>query len=248
MPSKKEIERWQLDRFVAVMPDIQGHEVKESEEPDFLLGLPSKTLGVELTELYHEPPAEGVPMQAQEALRFRIAKAAQRLYAAKGLPSLHVSIHFNPQYVPNKRDVERLSIAISDLVGKNVPDPGQSFSEEYDWENRDYFPEEVIHISAWNVRGMAEPFFSSPSASFVPTLEERDIERVLLSKESKVQRYRENCDEVWLLVSFDQGQLSTFFEHDEEVLQRTYASSFDRVFLLRHVKNSLHEIKVERAA
>jgi hypothetical protein len=248
MPSKKEIERWQLDRFVALMPEIQGYEFKESEEPDFLTAFPPKTLGVELTELYHQSPAEGAPMQAQEALRFRIAKAAQRIYAAKGLPSLHVSIHFNPQYVPKKQDVERLSIAISDLVEKNVPKPGQSFSEEYDWENRGYFPEEVIHISAWNVPGMVEPFFSSPSASFVPMLEERDIERVLLSKESKVQRYKENCDEVWLLVSFDQGKLSTFFEHDKEVLQRTYASSFDRVFLLRHVKNCLHEIKIKRAA
>lgn len=178
MPSKKEIERWQLDRFVAVMPDIQRYDVKQSEEPDFLLGLPTKTLGIELTELYHTPPAEGVPIQAQEALRFRIAKTAQRLYAAKGLPSLHVSIHFNPQYVPNKRDVGRLSTAISDLVGNNVPDPGKLFSEKYDWRTRHYFPEEIIHISAWGVPGMAEPLFSSPSASLVPTLEERDIERV----------------------------------------------------------------------
>lgn len=247
MPSKKEIERWQFDRFVAVMPDIQGHNAKESEEPDFLLALASKTIGVELTELYHELPADRVPMQAQEALRFRIAKAAQRRYAAKGLPSLHVSVHLNPQYVPNKRDVERLSIEISDLVEKNVPDPGQSFTEEYDWENREYFPEEVIQLSAWTVPGIGESFFSSPSASFVPTLEERDIERVLISKESKVQRYRENCDELWLLVSFDQGQLSTFFEHDEEVFQRTYVSSFDRVFFLRHVKSSLHEIKIKGA-
>lgn len=248
MPSKKEIELWQFERFVAVMPDIQGLEIKESEEPDFLLTLSGKTLGVELTELYHEPPEDGVPLQAQEALRFRIAKAAQQLYIAKELPSLHVSIHFNPNYVLSKRDVRRLATSISNLIAKNVPEPGQSFREEYDWENRDYFPEEVNTISAWHVPSMTEPFFSSPSASFIPTLEESDIERVLRSKEPKVQRYRERCDEIWLLVSFDQGQLSTFFEHDEEVLQRSYASSFDRVFLLRHINNTLHELKVDRAA
>lgn len=248
MPTKKEAELWQFERFVVVMPALQGLEVIESEEPDFLIKLSGKTLGIELTELYHEPPEDGVPLQAQEVLRLRTAKAAQRLYAAKGLPSLHVSVYFNPSYVLSKRDVLRLSTSISDLVARNAPHPGQLFTEEYGWVNRDYFPEEINSISAWHVPSLTEPFFSSPSASFIPTLEESDIERVLRSKEPKVQRYRERCHEIWLLVSFDQGRLSTCFEHDEEVLRRRYASSFDRVFLLRHIGNTLHELQVVRAA
>ena len=242
--TKKEIERWQLDRFIEAFPGFPDGSIEASEEPDFLIRHPQRSIGIELTDLYWKSPTNGIPQQAQESLRNRIVKEAQRLYTQRGLPNLHVSVHFNPSYTPTKKNVLRLAIAIDELVAKNVPPLGEPYSEDYDWENRSYFPEEVIHIGAWNLPNAKTPFFTSPSASFVPTLEADDVVRALALKESKLPSYRQSCDEAWLLVNFDVGQLSTFFEHDDEVFHRAYSSGFDRVFLFRQVRSEIHELKL----
>lgn len=182
------------------------------------------------------------PQQAQESLRFRIAETAQCLYENGGHPNLYASIHFNPQYVLKKSEVQRLSKLIADVLVKNVPSIGQSYGEEYDWINRDYFPEEIMSISAYNFPSARQSRFYSPSAAFVPTIEEKDIRRVLLHKANKLARYRKRCNEVWLLINCVVGQLSSFFKHEEAVLQLSYQSHFDRVFLCRHMEHKIHEL------
>ena len=196
--SKKQVERWQLDRFIEALPAFPEGSVEESEEPDFIVSSFERSVGIELTDLYWESSETGVPQQAQESLRYRIVQAAQRLYAERGLPNLHVSVHFNPNYVLNKSDVLRLAAAIDELVSNNVPELGQSYSEDYDWENRSYFPEEINHVGSWNFPSAPGPLFTSTSAVFVPTLKSDDIARALSSKESKLSRYRQRCNEVWL--------------------------------------------------
>jgi hypothetical protein len=238
--TKKQFERWQLDRFAALCPAFPPGHIEETEEPDFLVG--NGRLGVELTDLFHETSHDASPLQAQESLRLRVAKAAEDLYQARGGPALHVSIHFNTHCELKKQDVGRLSQLIATWVHKNAPAPGQSFTEEYDWENRDYFPEEVHHLGAWQFPGITRTFFSAPSASFAPKLQAVDIRRALTAKEPKLPRYRLRATEVWLLVNIDIGQLSTYFLLEQEVLNERFETSFDRVFLLRHVGNQLHEL------
>lgn len=241
-PSKKEVERWQFNQFISLFPGFPAGQIETSEEPDFIVDTGDLKIGVELTDLYWENPVDSSPQQAQESLRFRIAETAQRLYEKEGLPNLYASIHFNSQYVLRKSEVQRLSKMIADVLVKNVPSIGQSYGEEYDWDNRDYFPEEIMHISAYNFPSAEQSFFHSPSAAFVPTLEEKDIRRVLLLKADKLARYRERCNEVWLLINCDVGQLSSFFKHEEAVLQLSYQSHFDRVFLCRHMEHKIHEL------
>lgn len=243
-PTKKEVERRQLDRFIEALPTFPEGSIEESEEPDFIIRSSRRSIGIELTSLYWETPQVGISQQAQESLRHRIIKTAERLYSARNLPSLQVSIHFSPNYTPNKKDVQRLASAIDGLISQRVPMVGNSYSEDYDWENRNYFPEEINHICAWNLPNTEASFFSSPSAAFVPILESNDILRVLASKESKIPRYRQRCDEVWLIVNFDQGQLSTFFEHNEDVVEQIYSSDFDRIYLLRHIGSRIYELKL----
>lgn len=246
--SKKEIERWQLDRFISFFPSFPKGPISASEEPDLIIHTESCRLGIELTDLYWEPAKNEVPRQAQESLWMRIAKAAKTAYSVLELAPLHVSIHFNQQHVLNKADVERLANAITDLVAKNVPPSGHCWSEEYDWENRDYFPEEITEISVWNLEGLDESIFTSPTAAFVPILTKDDIQRALLRKEAKLNQYRTRCNEAWLLINYDGGRLSTLFEHNEEAVQYAYKSNFDRIFLVGLGLGVVHELNVRRVA
>lgn len=243
--SKKEVERWQLNQFINAFPQFPDGTINESEEPDFLIHCAGKTIGIELTDLYWKTPSNGLPKQAQETYQDHIVKTAQKLFSKRNSPNLHVSIHFMPSYEPKKRDVSRLASAIDNLISNNIPKLNESYSEEYDWENRSYFPEEINIINIWHIPHSDDHFFSSPWSSSVPKLNEDDISRALILKELKLIRYRQTINEVWLLMCFDGGKLSTFFTHEEEVVKQTYKSSFDRVFLFSHIRSRVYELRVQ---
>lgn len=195
-------------------------------------------------DLFWDSGVMDIPHQATESLRARIARRAGELYEAEGLPSLHASIHFSPFFTPRKRDVGRLADKLARLFAANVPEEGGSFSESYDWENRGYFPEEVDHVSCWRLPQLTHSFFSSPCSAFIPDLSRSDIERALSLKEPKVATYKTKCEQAWLLINCDGGWLATVFEFKKDVVLETYASSFDRVFLVRHMAKEVHELRL----
>lgn len=244
-PTQKQIERAQLDRFLSVASGLPSGLIVEAEEPDFLI-LCENTIGVELTDLYWSAQPGVAPFQAVEGLRSRIAELAEHNYSSRGLPPLHVSIHFNPNYSLTKRDVPGLATAISDLVEANLPAEGGVYREEYDWDNRAHFPEELLLVSAWRLASLKRSFFSAPSAAFIPDMSREDIERILLAKANKVERYLRKCDQIWLVINCDGGNLSNVFDVDEEVFRTAFETPFDRVFVFRHMAGKVHELRLSR--
>ncbi len=113
-------------------------------------------------------------------------------------------------------------------MAARIPAQGAVYSEDYDWETRDYFPEEISHVSAWHVPDQEAPLFQSPSSSFIATLEPSDVLRALTLKEPKVAKYRERANEVWLVINYDTGQLSTHFEDEEATFGATYVPELIR--------------------
>jgi len=62
---------------------------------------------------------------------------------------------------------------------------------------------------------------------------------------SKYTRHRKKAEEVWLVININNGiQLSTMFQLKDESLDAVYESSFERVFILAHNPQRLHELKV----
>lgn len=240
----KEIERLKLNRFAELSMLLSNGDIYNFEEPDFVIYQPNRILGIELTDLFWEEKTGIIPQQAVESLRWRIAESAGRIYDEFGLPPLYACIHFNQNYIPHKDEVSRVSIAIAKVVAANVPDEGDHYHENYNWQNRNYFPEEVERIGVSRFFGIDRTFFAPMEASFIPDLETKDIERTLARKESKLKEYRNWCDEVWLLINCDIGQLSTDFAHDSNIFSKEFSSGFDRAFLLRHMADKIHELKL----
>jgi len=131
-------------------------------------------------------------------------------------------------------------------VEANIPAEGDVYREEYDWDNRAYFPEEVHLVSAWRFSSLERSFFSTPSAAFIPDMSREDIERALLSKANKVERYRQKCDQIWLVINCDGRNLSNVFDVDEELFRTTFETPFDRVFVFRHMAKKVHELYLRR--
>jgi len=241
---KKDVERFKVEQFKLLFNQFPIGCICDSEEPDFIVDTGNYKIGIELTDLYWQNLPNQLPRQSQESLQLRIVDYAQKIYSNSDLPSIQVSVSFNKQYALKKKDVQRLSEAIVKIASRNIPSPGNYSYEEYDWDNRHYFPEELLSVSIWNIKNLDELSFRTASCDFVPSLSSNDVLSVLELKETKINSYRIKCDEVWLLISSNMFQLSTIFKYEEKVICKSYQSSFKRVFLLFHCEKKLYELNI----
>ena len=240
--SQKEREQWALDRFLALLKGPAPDPIEPNEEPDFVLTFGSRRVGIEMTDLYLNQPRAGRPRQEQESLRWRVVKTAEQLYADRGLPPVHVSVHFNTEAVLEKTAVRRLATQMVDWAAARIPRAGASFEEECDWVNRAYFPEQLHALRVYRHDWMSSPRFSAPDADYVPDLTVDDVRRTLKRKNARRHAYLRKCDEVWLVVNLNADRLSMTFEIGDAITQTAYDTPFARVFLLEHMTQHLSEL------
>ena len=245
-PKKKEIEAYDLDRLRAAMSDFPEGQIESTEEPDFLIHGEHSTIGIELTELHRDTPTGVKPQQELEAMRHRVVAKAQELYLAKDLPPVKVSFFMRDTQDIKKEQVPTLAVALCKLVERNLPGPNASRTEEYDWVNRDHFPDPILEVSVHRLDVITRTFFSVPGATWVSTLSNADIQRAVAPKELKYPAYRLKCDQAWLVVITDIGSMSTWFEFDSTVPLLPLKTQFERVFVLRHFGSRLLELQVSR--
>jgi len=241
---KKELERFYLDRFLTLLtPSLTG-AIEATEEPDFLITGDHGCTGIEITELHRVHSGKGRPPQADQAMRKRVIGRAKELYEQAGHPPVHVSVFFNEHFPVQKNRVEEMAQAIVNLAVKNRPALGGSTQEQYDWENRDYFPEDLHQISVHSFPTINRAFFAAPGATWVSHLTPEDVQRVLDAKEAKYAAYTARCDAAWLVINCDGPLMSTWFEFEAAAISGTFRSSFDRAFIVRHFAAKVHELRV----
>lgn len=240
---KKRHERSALDRFLELLKTPVPESIEPDEEPDFVLTFGGRRVGIEMTDLYWSATRAGRPRQEQESLRRRVVEAAERLYADRNLPPVHVSVHFNDQYVLNKTAIQLLAAQIVTWAAARVPRIGESFEEQYDWVNRDYFPEHLHSLRIYRHAPLAEARFSAPDADYAPQLDAANVEHRLQSKNSRHRQYLRKCDEAWLVIGFNTDRLSTTFQISQVITDTVYETPFSRVFLLQLIAPHLFELK-----
>lgn len=246
MPStKKSVEQFYFDRFRDMYAPFPAGKIVATEEPDFLVSGESKVVGIELTELHREARPGSTPLQAIEAMKHRVIARAQQIYSDSGHPPIQCSVFMNEQHI-RKEQVEKIAVAIANIAIRNLPLQNESNREEYNWTNRDYFPEVIHEIAVHRLEELTETHFNGPGATWVAPISAADIKRALASKEEKYSAYRKQCDEAWLLINTDLGAMSTWFEFDGEISSEKYCTNFDRVFILRHFTKELHELNIKR--
>jgi hypothetical protein len=241
--SKKDIESYYLTRFKELLPDFPPGTVTPTEEPDFLVETPLGHLGIELTELHIAAPPGSVPLQASLAMRQRTVDRAQAIYAAGGHPPIRCTVFMSDEHI-QKPEVEGLAAAIARIAIKNLPPACGSVREDYNWLNRDYFPERIHSVAVHRLEAITRTHFNCPGAVWVPHLTTEDIERALEPKDEKYPAYRTRCTAAWLVVCADTTAMSTWFEFEPPALAATYRASFERVFVMRQFGNVLHELTV----
>jgi hypothetical protein len=202
-------ERTFVDTLLSSQVDLSGFSIVESEErPDFLLQQGERIVGLEVTELFHQPAQGSQPRQEKESLERRLCATAQRLWNGQSLPTVHVALHFSPFHRLSKRSIPEIAARLVHLVAHAVPEPGKRVELDYDWTNRDVHPEEVPHLRVHRFDDNGSASWTHSDAEWGRPLTPSQIQLEIDRKAQLVSRYRTRVPEVWLLLGVDGFRLS----------------------------------------
>jgi hypothetical protein len=228
--TKDELESIYLNGFAKAIQDFPVGRLVKSENPDFLVHSAPGTIGVELTRVFRKPAEDESPLREQESLRERVAELAKVRYSESGRPPVHVSIFFNDQVALRRQDVELLAGQLVSLTMRLMPNSGERREEEYNWINRDYFPEPLSLVRVHRAEQLRKSIWSTPSAEYLTQLSFSDIQSLIATKDARVPDYLKQCDRVWLVLCTCGEGLSSYVEFAEDAVQGVYQARFERVF------------------
>ncbi len=247
MPDKY-TEQLYLDAFLAAMPDLAGAIIDPGERPDFVLSTPSGRIGIELTR--HRPvvsPGASNPKE-QHAVRERTMTTAEKLWYEKHSTAFDVDAHFLDHPRLTKSRVRDLAQEIVDYLATRVQG-----IELFRWARLkgdtdfDYLPE-VHSLRVLRVPDRAYGGWDAGGGGWVSSADERVIQSLVASKESRVSHYRTRADRVWLLITLQHTDAGDVVEAPPTAADFRVSTTFDRVFTFDILSRRVMEIPIDRAA
>ena len=242
---KKEMERFFLNRFKELFPEFPLNQLKDSEEPDFIVIIENEILGIEITELYRTPINNEPILQEQESLRNQLANKSCEFYEQIESHPIIVTLHFNSTKFLKKKNLENIAKNILDLVLQNEPDIGKNIilkSLNYPKS----FPQELNAISIFKYKLIKENFWTVANSGWGHKLTIDEIQNRIDIKNKKIKNYKtkNNCSKLWLLIVSSGYNISTTMDFPDDIKQNLFKSNFDRLFILNDMKEVI-ELKKE---
>lgn len=240
---KKELEQMHLDCFREAYGRFPEGKVESGEAPDFSILAPGRKLGIETTQLFRPVSSGSRPMQEQETLQQKVVDSAKNIFEECRSAGLDVCVFFNTHVLLSKRGVGPLARKMATLVAENVPRPGAW--NELDWRIGSHFPEEISLMRVWYPTFDPESFWSVSRWAFVAEIDPAEIQVILDRKNSRISDYREDSNEIWLLIVADGRNHSTSVKFLPTVATHRFRSMFDRTFVFRRLEKQIIQLKTD---
>lgn len=220
--------------------EIGAFEQPDPQAPDVLFHEGGKVIGVELTTSVADERARGVEEDVE-----KLVAHAKRRFEASGGPPLLVGISWKEDARPERAERKRIEAALSELVNQHQPSVG--CETELRWsEIPDSLQSFVYRVDIRRWPNLRHGLWQSPKATVVPRRRQDEIAECLAAKAAKVAKYREHCEELWLLVYAEGNKHSSWWQLPDEAAQATYASAFDRVFVLADWPRRVVELQLRQ--
>lgn len=234
---KKARERRQLHFLAQAMPELPWTTMEQGESPDCLLTRPDGSkLGIELTDYRLHPDEGTAPASQTDSLRERAVSRACDLYARRGGVALYLAAMFANDAPPSKKSVDEIVVGIVDaLLKTSVPKRFEDGSVDVEPE---LLPAGVHAVQVSKAIPDDDPVWYAGDFTWEATIEPKHVSAIIESKAPKLALYRENCDEIWLVIVHNPLTPATHARLSERAEQTTYETGFDRV--LWFLANEMH--------
>lgn len=245
-------ERWQIRRFVELLPDLSETSLVFDDErgavPDALLHLGGRIVGIEHTRL-RLPPPEGELRSEFEALCNQIADRAQTSYESVCPHPLDVYFDFDDAVKVDRQLVAGIASAVADLVREFSPPVGGNVRLEawhFEVLGRS-FPSVLESLWIHNRAHSTQPVWAPSWGSVVPRLNADYVEERIADKEYKFASYTKRAEETWLLLVMEGGSPVAHMGIEDFPFDRVFATKFRRVYLYRVFYGDVFELRVDHS-
>ena len=238
---KKHFERFLLEHFLRVSRTTAEVVDDTGEAPDLVVRTNGRLVGVEVTELFRDSGDDSNAQQAQEEIAQRIATRAQEVYALRGAPHAHVSIHFSPNGDLRRLNRERTAVQLAAFVEERALAAWQRCDWRQDHVSK-ALPDEISCLDMLGVPEAGMSLWTTPRGGWVAPLDLQTIQRRVDEKATRLERYRERVATNWLLLVSDGARPSQFFEPPTPDVARAVVSPFDRSFFFARFREVVVEL------
>lgn len=244
---KKDLELYWLERARDVRPDLFSGTLLHSEAPDFVLVNAGSRHGVEITRFVHDTrPGEPIG-EEQTGLRKRVMERAKKEFALRSETNLRVGAVFHPSTRLRAVRVTALARAISEYFVETLSGATEWTRATWDADDDDKIPGELLKVFATVIPSVPNTHWYPAQAGWVSHADSEEINRIVAAKERNIPRYREQCDQLSLLMVFEGTPHSARAIHAPKgPINFSIATRFDRVFCLDVLEKRLVKVPVER--
>lgn len=234
---QKKWERHYLDVYRRLSPDFPVGTLNPAnpQAPDILLRTTDRIIGIELTRFLSDVAGpSGSPSRALDAFRSQILKRAKQIWQCHDLPPVDVSLMWDDRLRIDSNDVESIAQQFVEFASLQIPDVNCDLTFTYPnprWMN---LPSNIAAMFVSRPAGLNETVWNFSHGGSVPHVSDifGELQHILDKKQGKVSRYRQHCQELWLLIVADGSNVQSMVVIDEDVPAHSLVSSFDKALFL----------------
>jgi hypothetical protein len=243
-PSKKEQEKYYLERARSIYADFPLGELLSTEEPDFLVNAERGVLGIELTNFIRGQGNKGSKLRQSEVTCDRIVSLAQIKFEQRGQNPLQVRFNWNTYALPNKREENRIIAEIVEVVGRFAPQDTYQSVVLMEELHGLYLGNFISRISILRKNPASKSLWANTEAGIIG-VSTGELQDIISSKEEKLGTYLQKCSSIWLLIVADGQHVSSNSDLGEEVRRHVFRGTFDKVLFYDSFENWIAELKIE---
>lgn len=213
-------------------------EYKDS--PDLRIVGTSRTIGIEHTQILNNSNKEAC-LKAEEVLEEQVVNKAQKIFEQKNSVPIYVNTFFLPDAKLFKPQVNGIAYSLATLVSDNIPEKGEEKSIE-SWQTRNKLPPEIDTVHLEWYENATYPMWAVPRSGFIPDLTPKIVTNRIRHKERYFDKYRECCNEIWLVIVIDGYTPAGSWEISSETIESEYVTQFDRVVLFDYFSGTYKDL------
>ncbi len=242
--TKKQREREDLEEFRALYSDFPLGEIIACEEPDFLIRTDTTTIGIELLEYNRkERGSQSSLIRQKESFHESLADKAKAEFEGKHQVPLQVIFHGHGHlHSANDKQFDQLVRSAAELVASKIPGEVSGKIILGPDELADRHIGAVVHVmSIRRLKPGTQGAWSFAEAG-PADLDSDELQREIATKESKVEKYLEQCSAVWLLIVTGGRHIATMAVLSDNLKQHCFESHFERILVYNRLNRSIFRL------
>lgn len=236
MDKKKQIERYQLERFISnEQLKLLAYQINNLETPDFEVNINKKWISIEHTRLINPN------LQQVENYKDKIIKMVQKRFEEKYSDKLYVLVTFrNIQLKGGKIAEDKYVDEVYNVIEQVYLNNRRFEFRINSKRNREKVSETIKKFSVDNVQNFSH--WQHFGAYLVEWIDMDWLKSIIKKKETNIPKYAKQYEENWLLMVSDFGTKASSTRIDF-IDFSTIQSKFDKIFIYSYMIDGVTVVK-----